>query len=204
MSNACSQITRDVGALVAAVLMTLCFAAPVEAGPSDYGIAAYSSGDYATAAQLLQPLAAQGYADAQNVLGIMFENGRGVPQDYAEALNWYRMAANQGSAAAQYNLAGMYQGGKGVEQNYVEAVKWYRRAADQGLAGGQLLLGTMYKFGMVVPKDAVRAYMWFNLASAQGLQGAEEARDEVARQMTATQIAEAQNLSREWRPKPER
>jgi hypothetical protein len=136
--------------------------------------------------------------------GLMYEFGRGVPQDYAVALRWYRIAADQGNAAAQYNLASMYQDGKGVSMNYVEAVKWYRRAADQGLAGGQLLLGTMYENGIVVPKDVIRAYMWFNLAAAQSLQGAQEERDKIAQLMTAAQIAEAQSLSREWRPRPER
>jgi TPR repeat protein len=58
----------------------------------------------------------------------------------------------------------------------------------------------MYDNGQGVPQDYVRAYMWFNSAAAQGLQGAEEDRDQVAQQMTAAQIAEAQKLAREWKP----
>ena len=42
--------------------------------------------------------AEQGDADAQTDLGIMYDNGFGVPQDYAEALKWYRKAAEQGYA----------------------------------------------------------------------------------------------------------
>jgi TPR repeat protein len=34
-----------------------------------------------------------GDADAQLLLGIMYEGGQGVSQDYAEALKWYRKAA---------------------------------------------------------------------------------------------------------------
>ena len=45
--------------------------------------------------------AEQGYADAQNNFGVMYENSEGVPQDYAEALRWYRRAAEQGDAIAQ-------------------------------------------------------------------------------------------------------
>ena len=38
----------------------------------------------------------QGYASAQNSLGFMYLNGRGVPQDYGQALMWYRKAVEQG------------------------------------------------------------------------------------------------------------
>ena len=41
-------------------------------------------------------------ADAQNNLGVMYENGHGVSQDYAQAMAWYRKAADQGYAEAQY------------------------------------------------------------------------------------------------------
>ena len=40
--------------------------------------------------------AEQGYDIAQYNLGVMYENGQGVPQDYKEAVKWYRLAAEQG------------------------------------------------------------------------------------------------------------
>jgi uncharacterized protein len=55
------------------------------AGPLEDGEAAYQRGDYATAYRLELPLAQQGNADAQAMLGEMYGNGEGVPQDYAEA-----------------------------------------------------------------------------------------------------------------------
>ncbi len=82
---------------------TLGLTAPAWAG-WDEGVAAYQRGDYATAIRELRPLAEQGDANAQLFLGIMYENGQGVPQDYAEAVKWYRKAAEQGLANAQYNL----------------------------------------------------------------------------------------------------
>jgi TPR repeat protein len=48
--------------------------------------------------------AAQGHADAQFNLGLMFSNGRGVAQDDAEAVRLYNLAAAQGHAGAQTNL----------------------------------------------------------------------------------------------------
>ena len=56
----------------------------------------------------LRALADQGDVDAQFNLGVMYDNGEGVPQDYAEAVRWYRLAAEQGNASAQFNLGSMY------------------------------------------------------------------------------------------------
>jgi TPR repeat protein len=42
--------------------------------------------------------AEQGINKAQYNLGIMYDDGQGVPQDYAEAVKWYRLAAEQGNA----------------------------------------------------------------------------------------------------------
>ena len=42
--------------------------------------------------------AEQGLAGAQFILGLMYDSGRGVPEDDAEAVKWFRMAAQQGYA----------------------------------------------------------------------------------------------------------
>jgi hypothetical protein len=43
--------------------------------------------------------------------------------------------------------------------------------------------------------------MWLNLAAAQGLETGGGLRDLIAKELTRAPIAEAQRLSREWRPK---
>ena len=45
--------------------------------------AAYDRGDYAEAVRWYRMAADQGLADAQFVLGFMYANGQGVPQDHA-------------------------------------------------------------------------------------------------------------------------
>jgi hypothetical protein len=77
----------------------------------------------------------------------------------------------------------------------------YRKAAEQGDADAQSNLGLMYGFGRAGPQDSVLAYMWANLAAAQGSDRGKENRDIVAKRMTSEQIAEAQRLAREWKPK---
>jgi TPR repeat protein len=145
-------------------------AVPVAAGPLEDASAAYGRADYATALRLFRSFAEQGNAYAQFNLGLMYFQGRGVPQDY-------------GTAAA-----------------------WYRRAADQGYAAGQANLGTMYVLGQGVPQDYVMAYSLLDLAAA-GLPNAAvrsstaALRDAVAGKMSPAQIAEAQRLARDWKPK---
>ncbi len=83
---------------------------------------AYERGDYATALTEFRPLAQQGNAVAQFSLGVMYLEGRGVPQDDAEAVRWHRQAAEQGLAEAQFSLGGMYLDGRGVPEDDATAV----------------------------------------------------------------------------------
>ena len=50
-------------------------------------------------------------------------------------------------------------------------------------------------------QDYVLAHMWFNLAAAQGEKVATDLRDSLAKKMTSAQIAEAQKLASEWKPR---
>ena len=59
------------------------------------GLDAYNRKDYKTAYKLFLPLAEQGYAPAQHNLGVMYDNGQGVPQDYKEAVRWYLKSAEK-------------------------------------------------------------------------------------------------------------
>ena len=52
--------------------------------------------------------AEQSFAPAQYNLGVMYDNGDGVPQDEVEAMRWYRLAADQGFAAALIRKRGLY------------------------------------------------------------------------------------------------
>ena len=109
--------------------------------------------------------------------------------------------AKSGDAAAQFYLGVRYTDGQGVPQDYAEAVKWFRKAADQGLGQAQVNLGVMYAVGRGVPQDDVIAYKWLNIGAAQGHENAKKVKSIIAERMTREQIAEAQKLSREWKPK---
>lgn len=66
----------------------------------------------------------------------------------------------------------------------------------------------MYYYGPGVPQDYVEAHKWYNLAAArfsaaeaEQRESAVKNRDIIAAKMTPAQIAEAQRLAREWKPK---
>ncbi|HHE9990226.1 TPA: tetratricopeptide repeat protein, partial [Haemophilus influenzae] len=113
----------------------------------------YKQKDFKAMLAIIQPLAEQGDAISQFLLGGMYEEGLGVKQDYFEAVKWYRKAADKGDAAAQFNLGVMYSQGQGVKQDDFEAVKWFRKAAEQGEANAQFNLGNMYANGRGVKQD---------------------------------------------------
>jgi hypothetical protein len=165
------------------------------------GMDATTRGDYATALREWRPLAEQGDALAQYNLGVLYRKGRGVPQDDVQARQWYAKAAAQGQAKAQFNLGTLYFNGEGVPKDYQQALRWFRLAADQGEAVAQTKIAIMYDEGQGVPQDIVQAYKWYSLAATNGDKPAAELRDASAKQMTPAQIAEAQKLAREWKPK---
>ena len=170
----------------------------------DDAMAAYDRRDYTMAFRLLRPLAELGHARAQAKLAFMYHIGRGVAEDQAASVSWDRKAANQGNADAQFSLGVAYSRGEGVPQDRAAAVPWYRKAANQGHADAQSDLGVLYARGLGVPQDYVQAHMWLSLASAQGKGLTLKYRDDIAASMTPVQIAEAQRLAREWKPKPAR
>ncbi len=178
----------------------ICWLVLIAPAWADYteGAIAYIAGNYETAVREFRPLADQGDTNAQFMLGLMYVEGRGVPQDYAEALKWYRLAAAQGDAVAQLNLGVMYDNGRGAPQDYAEAVRWYSLAAEQGYAEAQFMLGAMYTAGAGVPQDSILAHMWYNLTAAQGDKIAAALRDTFEKEMTPADVSAARRLAREW------
>jgi TPR repeat protein len=121
MMSGCSKASFL--AAVAAVFMLSGLVGAAVGEPLEDAITAYASGDYAAAMRIVRPLADQGNAGAQAMVGRMYDKGLGVPENFAEALKWFRKAADQGNATAESLLGDMYYSGHGVTQNYTETFK---------------------------------------------------------------------------------
>lgn len=97
----------------------------------EFGLGSVSS-NKTQAVRWYRLAANQGHPNGQTSLGVMYNNGTGVPQNYAKAHKWYLLAAEQGYSRAQKNLGGMYQIGQGVIQDKVIAHMWYNIASANG------------------------------------------------------------------------
>ena len=122
---------------------------------AEKGLAAYQSGDYATALREWRPLAEQGNVRAQHNLGVLYMNGHGVPQDHKTAVKWYTLAAEQGLAKSQASLAAAYAMGRGVLEDYVYAHMWGHIAASNGDEDGREVRGIVAKY--MTPSELAKA-----------------------------------------------
>ncbi len=72
-------------------------------------------------------------------------------------------------------------------------------AAAMGDTDAYFDLGIAYSSGTDgIDIDMIQAHKWFNLAAMSGSERAQECRAEVADEMTAREIAEAQRQARAW------
>jgi TPR repeat protein len=100
--------------------------------------------------------------------------------------------------------------------NYTAARRAWELAAQHGDYQGAIWLAQLYEAGKGIPKDPVEAYAWFDIAAALHgraidrehaspdplLRDSNEAeigaRDGIAKKMSKTDVARAQQISRDW------
>ncbi|MEO8547551.1 MAG: SEL1-like repeat protein [Sphingomicrobium sp.] len=71
--------------------------------------------------------------------------------------------------------------------------------AERGDVEALFELGVSYSTGRGgVPVDLIEAHKWFNLAALSGCTRGQQCRAEIAIEMTAREIAEAQRQARSW------
>jgi TPR repeat protein len=71
--------------------------------------------------------------------------------------------------------------------------------AAQGDADALYELGVAYSTGtMGIEVDLVEAHKWFNLAALNGSEEGQQCRADIAEEMSAREIAEAQRQARAW------
>lgn len=129
--------------------------------------------DWTKAVEMLQQAAAQGNADAQWELGLMYEYANHVDKDETRALELYRSSADQGSPIGLYLVAHCYQHGIVVDEDHAMSDSLYTRSVDEltELAGEEDIyvlnfIGSAYYWGDGVEVDRAKAFGYY-LTSAQ-------------------------------------
>lgn len=132
------------------------------------GWAAFEKGDHAHALAVWTPLADLGDPVAEYLVGMLHDDGLGVPEDDALAARWYERAAEQDHAAALLNLGLLYYRGSGVARSYERAAECFRRAAAQDFGKAETNLAVLHIFGRGAPRDLARARDLLHRASRHG------------------------------------
>jgi len=133
---------------------------------SQYSRSLYKTDNLTEAYEWARKAADLGYSDAATTIGIMYETGKGAPQNGTEASIWYRKAADDGNPTAMAYLGALYEAGNGVKQDYTEAMAWYRKGADAGNHDAMNAIGYLYQNASGVPQDYAQAMAWYQKAAA--------------------------------------
>ena len=91
------------------------------------------TGKFEQAYTQLLPAARSGNADAEELIGVMYAMGQGVPKDDQRAFEWYLRASMKGHPGAQSGIGWYYEVGRGVAKiDLVRAYMWYTLSAIGG------------------------------------------------------------------------
>jgi TPR repeat protein len=102
----------------------------------------YEDKKYEEAKAFLIKAASLGNSKAQNLLGLIYEEGHGIKgfhsttETYKQAMQWYLKAAEQKNTSALINIGSLYFKGLGVTKDNEKACYWYEEAAKLGDASG--------------------------------------------------------------------
>ncbi len=156
--------------------------------------------DFAEAAKWYERAAANGFAPAQYRLGNLYEAGTGLDKDLELAKLWYQRSADAGNRMAMHNLAALYAGGSLGEQQFEQAAEWFARAAARGMTDSQFNLGMLHARGLGVEQDFEQSYKWFSLAARNGDKDAAQARDDIAKSLSAEAVSRINETLATWKP----
>ncbi|MBH61434.1 MAG: hypothetical protein CL569_03080 [Alphaproteobacteria bacterium] len=101
----------------------------------DAAVLSYESGQYDVALDAFTLLSERGDPRAEFMLGAMYFQGKGVPQNDAFAAIWFHKSAIQGHSGAQLAYGSLHIRGVGVMQDLSRAYMWLSLAADSDVAG---------------------------------------------------------------------
>ena len=102
------------------------------------------------------------------LLGELYADGLGVPNDDKKAAEWYKLAAARGDREAMFALAMFKMTGRGGPADRAEAARLLAEAAKLGHVVAAYDLALLYLEGQVVPQDFARAAELMRTAADAG------------------------------------
>ncbi len=158
--------------------------------------ASIGSADLQRAAHWYRQAADRGSGAAWLRLGLMSEDGSGLPQSFADARSEYQKAVALGCEPANLRLGFLYLEGWGVEKDPAKAAQLIQRAADWGYVPAERILSDMYAAGIAVARNQATALKYAEKAAASDDAKAEELIGDLV-MARAVKLAD-RDLARTW------
>jgi TPR repeat protein len=179
-------------------LILMLLAAPAVAADVAQGERLYDAGQWREASVELTPLAEQGQAAAQFLLGAMLlDGGNGLAKDRGRAMTLLTRAAEQQHPGALFELY--------LAHHPPESLRWAERLAAQGnrLQGHNRhqaalcaeVLGLEHMRGLAVPRDTVKGRAWLAVAVELGRNESKPILAELDSTLSPDERARAQALA---------
>ena len=137
--------------------------------PPDMAYGAFQRGYFITAFSLATDRVTND-ADpkAMTLLGELYAEGLGVPQDDRRAAEWYRLAAARGDSNAMFALAMFALNGRAGPRDRDASTRWLAAAAKLGHPLAAYDLALLYVEGQMFPQDFSRAAELLRIAAQGG------------------------------------
>ena len=179
----------------------LAISSPAFALSEREGLDIYQRGLYLEAIEYWKKAAAAGDAGSAYRLSEEYFDAKIVKRDLKLALQYLKQAADGNDARAITDLASMFDYGTGVPEDRKRAADLYLRAARMGMPAAMFNVASMLETGEGITMDKVEAYKYYLLSRDQGFAPfANKALEEIAANMTADQIAEAEQRADDFIP----
>lgn len=120
--------------------------------------------NYNLARMLAEQSNQQGYPRGARMLGHIYRDGLGCPQDLDKAEAYYKLAVERGDYASEVLLGNLYEDKKDYDTSFI----YYSLAADHGNARGMYYVAWAYRLGEGVVEDKEKAVEWFFSAIEAG------------------------------------
>jgi TPR repeat protein len=143
--------------------------APADTGEGDVAYAAFQRGLYLTAfREATKRVDEKNDPKAMTLLGELYADGLGVPNDDKKANDWYKLAAARGDREATFALAMFRLTGRAGTADRKEGARLLGEAAKLGHIIAAYDLALLYLEGQLLPQDFTRAAELMKTASDAG------------------------------------
>src|SRR6516164_5999007 len=137
--------------------------------PPDMAYGAFQRGYFITAFSLATDrVTNDSDPKAMTLLGELYAEGLGVPQDDRRAAEWYKLAAALRDSNAMFALAMFALNGRAGPRDRDESTRWLAAAAKLGHPLAAYDLALLYIEGQMFPQDFGRAAEFLRIAAQAG------------------------------------